>query len=369
MKDTFLSISETAAQNRHAIFRYVLEHAPVSRTEIWKGNSVSRASVTKIIKKLIDDGLIVEAEKVHTEKGRLPSHLRIREDALYMFIFLWETRTLYLVNLLGRIIDRLVLSFPDDKCAPGVFADIVVNGIAQINSVHHIDKDKTVGLGLLLYGQIDFRKQILLYSVAFGWSNINSRDLFRDKFDGEVYIERYANMIAFGEYTHGCAKSCDHILMVEIEKDGIGAAFVTHGDCQHGSNYMYGELGHTKVNSDIICSCGQKGCLEAVVKDRLQRNNGTVDEIILDYLSTSISSIVVFTDPTIVVLGGKLVESLSQADKVSFINMIQSRIINFASRKQTILFEDNEEEAAVNGMCAFMLNAYIDSLESASSEA
>ena len=47
---------------------------------------------------------------------------------------------------------------------------------------------------------------------------------------------------------------------------GVGLAYVAGGEILRGAQGAAGEIGHTHVpgHDDIVCSCGKRGCLQAV---------------------------------------------------------------------------------------------------------
>ena len=360
MKDEFLSHADAAQLNRNIVLHYIKQHGPVSRTDIWEAMRISRASVTQVIRQLQENDLILDSGEPqvnveHLKTGRVPRLLRINEDARKMYIFDWNTRRICLTNLGGTILDSIQLDFPA-KCIPTVFASMVLEGVEALAKRVDVDPDCLLGLGICLPGLIDSRGRRVLYSVELGWRNVDVKCLFQKRFGENVFLERTGNIIALGEYEFGRGKSYHHVLLVLLEEEGIGASVVVHKDCQHGSNYMFGELGHIKLQSDVLCSCGQRGCLEAVVREHMTNNGGVFDDKVMEYIAIGVSTAVNLCDPGIVLLSGKLLRNLDSEREEKLISCIRSKITNEESRALSIILCKNEEMMTVKGMSAYIFN-------------
>lgn len=361
MNVEFLSHADAAIQNRNLILRFVRKHKVVSRTDIWSSMRISRASVTQIIRQMLESGLITESEvenqrKRTSGKGRSPSRtLCLNENSRFMYVFDWNERILCLVNLGGMILESLVLSFPQ-KCDPLIFAEIVLGGVAELRKRRPIDAQAFLGFGMSMPGLIDCRTQTVLNSVELNWRNVDMKSLFASEFGEDIFLEQTANMLALGEYEFGAASNYSHILLVLMEDEGIGTSVIVHGDCQHGSNYMHGELGHIKLPSDIPCSCGQKGCLEAVVRYHLINNGYVIDEEIIGYLSTAIATAVNLYDPGIVLLTGSLVWSLAEDQQRNMIELIRNQVTDGRIRKLDFHICSEGNTMGIKGMTAHIFN-------------
>ena len=361
MDAEFLSHTDAAMLNRNLILRYVRKHRFVSRTDIWSNMRISRASVTQIIRQMQETGLIMEVEtckpvKRTNAKGRSPSrNLCVNEDSRYMYVFDWNERMLCLVNLGGSIIESEKLAFPN-SCDPMIFVEIIMRGINALRQSHPVDPEKLLGFGISMPGLIDCRNQTVLNSVELNWRNVNMKDLFAREFGENVFLEQTANMIALGEYEFGAAKDYNHILLIMMEEEGIGSSVVVRGDCQHGHNYMYGELGHIKLPSDIPCSCGQRGCLEAVVRYHLMNTGNIIDDMIIGYLSTAIATAVNLYDPGIVLLTGKLAWRLSENQLDSMFGRIRNQVTDGHIRELVFQVCPEENHMGIKGMSAYIFN-------------
>jgi glucokinase len=158
------------------------------------------------------------------------------------------------------------------------------------------------------------------------------RKIFGERLGVPVVIDNDANVAAWGERCTGAGEGADDLLMVTIGT-GIGGGIVLGGELYRGGHGMAGEIGHTVVQLDgEPCQCGQRGCWEKYASgtalNRIARDAGfdssemvvaraaENDETALEVMSTftrwmaiGLAGLVNILDPSVVVLGGGLIEA------------------------------------------------------------
>jgi len=102
--------------------------------------------------------------------------------------------------------------------------------------------------------------------VEAAFSNIRNFPLGRelaDRYHCPVFLENDANNCAYGEKLFGHAKNIDDFLWLTVS-NGCGSGIFLNGRLFTGYGGNAGEIGHIRVTDEyLICSCGNKGCLEA----------------------------------------------------------------------------------------------------------
>jgi glucokinase len=83
-----------------------------------------------------------------------------------------------------------------------------------------------------------------------------------------AFLERDTNVAALGEMAFGAARDCLDFIYITVST-GVGGAIITEGRIFHGPDGTAGELGHTPVSMEGVCSCGAIGHLEAFVGGRI----------------------------------------------------------------------------------------------------
>ena len=357
MQTSFLSHADAALRNRNNILHFVKKYGPISRTDIWGKLNISRASVTQVIRQLQENDLIVETGEGESTGGRKPVYIEFNGAARKLYAFDWVSRSLCLMDLSGRILAERTLDFASGL-TPMAFAAAVEREIAQLDTQDLYRPDELLGFGIALPGLIDHCSATVLYSVELGWQNVSLQALFHERFGEHIYLERTGNIMALGANTSGEARGVSHLQLIILSHDGIGASAVIHGDCQHGANYMYGELGHIKMLSDVVCSCGQRGCIEAVVNDLMICSGGVITEQILEYLSIAASTALNISDAGYCILVGSYVDALTPAQKLALSDRIRQKLTGTHLRRIQICFCHDMRRLSLDGICANVFVRY-----------
>lgn len=356
MQNSFLSHADAALRNRNNILRFVREQAPVSRTDIWESMQMSRASVTQVIRQLQENGLILETgEEGESTGGRKPRYLTFCGSARKIYAFDWMSRTLCLMDLDGTVLREETLVF-ENNVSPGAFAQNVKAAVQQMDALHLCPEEEIAGIGLALPGQIDSRTGSVHYSVELGWQNVSLRELFADRFGSNVYLERFGNLMALGEYSQNRTARSTHFQLYILGSDGIGVSTIIHGNCQHGANYMHGELGHIKVPSSTVCSCGQKGCLEAVVHALLQESGGEFTDEVIEHLAIGVSSSINICDADSVLIVGSYPARMTEQQRQTLQQRIRDNVTSQYMRKLSIRYGLHTKELALRGISEYLFD-------------
>jgi predicted NBD/HSP70 family sugar kinase len=81
---------------------------------------------------------------------------------------------------------------------------------------------------------------------------------------GPVLVDNDVNIMALGEHA-SIYPDVEHLVFVKVAT-GIGAGIVSGGRLHRGAQGSAGDLGHVAAphGGDVLCTCGNVGCLEAV---------------------------------------------------------------------------------------------------------
>ena len=222
-------------------------------------------TVSKIIKELIEDGLVLEGDsKERSSKGRpevqlAPNYCRFL--AISIYIISREIKGT-LVNLNGEILELQSVIIPKEA-----------GNLAIINSIQNIleylvkklpGKSQLIGVGTSLPGTVNGEKGKWISSARWPkLSNINLTNLIKE-LNVPLYLSRSLDpeleylLLNNERYRKGGT-------LLFHWGYGIGSAFALDGKVLKSSLGRFGEVGHwqVKINSNKQCRCGSIGCLEA----------------------------------------------------------------------------------------------------------
>ncbi len=183
--------------------------------------------------------------------------------------------TAALANCDGEIVKLLRIQTKREEGAEGGFKAIC----EMMKSL--LDEAKTQGLsvekiGVGFGGPVDFERGIVYLSHHVpGWENFPLRSKLEHCFAIPVTVDNDANAGTLGEWTFGAGKGVNDLLYVNIGT-GIGGGIVSGGKLIRGWRNLAGEIGHMTVKPEgPVCTCGRKGCLEALASGSAIGRKGT----------------------------------------------------------------------------------------------
>jgi glucokinase-like ROK family protein len=203
------------------------------------------------------------------------------------------------------------------------------------------------GIGIGIPGPVDFIMGTPVSPpIMPGWDGYPIKEFLSDHFECPCYVDNDVNIMALGEHAKGLSFEIDNIIYLKVGS-GIGSGIIYDGVLYRGSTGSAGDIGHFDTGTDITCWCGNKGCLEAMAggkaivskaeegartgkSEYLQttlNNHGrlTIQDINLGlqkldpycvelvresgtYIGRVVASIVNFSNPSLIVIGGKVSE-------------------------------------------------------------
>lgn len=120
-----------------------------------------------------------------------------------------------------------------------------------------------IGIGLI--GRIDPFNGLWLEIEPTRCVTVNVCEIVSGKYKVPVAIDNDVRCGLSAEMMFGQGKGKRNFIYMNVGT-GIGAAFLVNGQKMTGEHFNGGEVGHTVpgYESDVLCSCGRHGCVEAV---------------------------------------------------------------------------------------------------------
>ncbi len=251
-------------KNIFKILKIVSEEKKVARKDLAKMIEITPAGVTKITKKLIDRGYLIETDKGDSIGGRPPIMLELNPEKGYIAGICYGPKKItgVLMNLHWEVLWREC-----KKIRSKNKESILEESFEVIDSVlSKAEGTKIMGIGVALNGLVDSEEGISLFSPHYRWRDVPLKRYLEERYNLPVFIDNDVRMMAVAEMEYGAAQGNPSFVMLNIG-EGIGAGIVINNRVFQGGSYSAGEVGHLRVNENgkRFCSCGKKGCLEAEV--------------------------------------------------------------------------------------------------------
>ena len=235
-------------QNRAHVLRLIRQN-PVSRAELARQTGLTRAAVSIIVDKLIEEKLIYEGEEVKSSLGRHPVLLNLNTDAFYAYgvDLTRDGYYLTLCNFKGEIVKKIFSGFLESD-------EATVDAIVKILENY----EKASGIGVSAPGPLDSEEGIILEPPRFEhFKNFNIKRALEEKLKIPVFLEKDTNALALTEKN---LTQKDNFLYL-LADHGLGGALIKDGALFKGARGAGCEIGHVTLNvNGEKCSCGNNGC-------------------------------------------------------------------------------------------------------------
>jgi predicted NBD/HSP70 family sugar kinase len=261
------TVRDLRRENRAAVLWSLYFSRPGSRQDLSAATGLSAASVTNVVRELLQDGIVTEVGSEDSDGGRPRVLLDINPDYGYVIgVDVGETRIrVELFNL--AMTERAKAEYPLDPAEHEV--DVVVRDIAAgLNAVltdGGVDPAAVLGVGIGVPGIVEQGPEVLVYGQTYQWDAVPLERLLRAHTDLPLRFENCAKTMGQAEMWFGAGRGVGNAAVVLIGS-GVGASLISGGSTYHGSTSSAAEWGHTTiVVGGRRCRCGSAGCLEAYV--------------------------------------------------------------------------------------------------------
>jgi len=255
---------QSSIETRSAILDLVRSGGLVSRIELAEQSSLTESTISKIVKSLLMDGLIVESGFGTSTGGKRPVLLELNTQSRYAIgVSLDGSQIVYVVSDLGGKPVHRMAAKGFDRFTPPVVIKRVAVELNRLLRRNGINKSDVIGIGVAGAGRLDKSGGVLRSSLqASEWEEFAIEEALSDASGLPVILDNDANCAALGEFWSGRIPSTRDFASIYMAS-GIGCGTVINGDIYRGASSNVGEIGHVILDvNGPECWCGSRGCLE-----------------------------------------------------------------------------------------------------------
>lgn len=264
--------------NKHAVVDLIrFTSGGISRIELSRQMNLTRAAITTIVADLQSVGLVREVES-HYPSGRRPIVLEINPERGYVIgIDMGATHaTILITDFSARVVRELDAPF-DINDGPTVCLPRVEQLVHQILTEAGLGLKDISAIGAGVPGPVVAGIGVSGPPIMPGWDGYPIRDDLARRFGLPVSLRNDAELGAIGEWAYGAGRGERHLAYIKVGT-GIGAGLLLDGQIYGGANGSAGEIGHVTIDeSGPICTCGNRGCLEALAGGRAIANRAILE--------------------------------------------------------------------------------------------
>src|SRR5687768_4342680 len=216
---------------------------------------------TKILGKLMEEGMVTETGYAASTGGRRPVMYSLKQDVMYvvsvaMDQLVTQIAILDMQNRNVTEIELFELPLTKNPNAPVALAD----KINEIITRSGIPKNKIAGIGIGMPGFVNAVKGINFTFLETEGYTISQ--YISSKIKLPVFIDNDSRLIALAELMFGLARGKKNAMVINVGW-GVGLGMILNGELFRGHNGFAGEFSHIPLFlNNKLCSCGKSGCLE-----------------------------------------------------------------------------------------------------------
>lgn len=253
-----------------------------------------------------------------------------------------------------------------------------------------------LGVGVGIAGLVNTREGTILYCPGLpGWENVPLGTLVASRFGAPVVIDDAVRCMALAEKRYGERRDLDTFLFIYVGR-GVGAGIILDNRIYRGKNGICGEFGHMTVRENgPLCSCGNRGCLEALVSSKAivervrqllladvystlhgegdlslagicsaaDEGDKLANMVIAETeecIGVGVANLINIFDPGIVILAGEVIESFLEPMVEGVRRTVRRRALHAITQKTTISRSCLDGSMAARGAATLMIERFLE---------
>lgn len=326
----FAALSDTA----RAVMVELLVHGPASRADLARRARLSPASLTRIVRMLVEADLVSESDaEARQHFGRPPQPMDVNASVAHLIGIKVSTDRLDIVttDLRARLLTERQKALPatDPRAVTDTIAAVVREEVAR---------DATVcAVGVSLAGPVSPRSEVVHTSPFLGWTEVPLVAMIREQTGLPAIVENDVRALTAAEHWFGAAAGCSDFAVITIGT-GVGCGIVANDRLLDGALGGSGQVGHLPITQwGPLCERGHRGCVRSYLASSsiVEQARAFLRDPTLDYagfldhvergtpgavriadeaaqaLGVLIGTVVTVTGPSLVIVSGEGVELAS----------------------------------------------------------
>lgn len=293
-------LDRVAGAHNAAVLAVARRGETVTRAQLAQELQVTQQAISKILARLIKQGLMVESGTLSTGPGKPVTLYRIAASSRRAVgLHLTHTRVHgVVVDLTGALLERTELEAGRRQPVPELIATLS----RQARALAARGDGELVGVGVGMPGPVAWAEGVYRgTSAPDPWRGAPIRQLLVEELGLPVLVDHDSRAAMVGEAWSQPGRLTNAALV--LVEDGLGAGLSLDGTIVRGAHTHAGEVGHTVVRLDgVPCPCGRRGCAQAEYLAALKAGE---EDLAARILATVVLNLVRLVDVDRVVLGGR----------------------------------------------------------------
>jgi len=248
---------------RNELIKFFYYDNRLTLADLSRRSHKSLPLVTSTVNGLIEDGYIQDNGLAASTGGRRASSFQLNADkqryivAVAVDQMLTQVVIYDLMNNVKVGLQKKELVLHGNPALTETFIDFLKDYISGSG----IPSSQILGIGIGMPGFVSAIKGVNHTFFKLG-GGVTLKDHLTKELGLPVFIDNDSSLIALAEQKFGAGKNLKDVLVVNIGW-GIGLGMIVNGGLFRGHSGYAGEFSHIPLSqSNKMCSCGKRGCLE-----------------------------------------------------------------------------------------------------------
>ncbi|WP_312731811.1 sugar metabolism global transcriptional regulator Mlc [Atlantibacter hermannii] len=258
-------IDQIKQTNAGVVYRLIDQLGPVSRIDLSRLAQLAPASITKIVREMIEAHLVQETEiQEPGSRGRPAVGLMVETEAWhYLSVRINRGEiNLALRDLSSKLVVEEQLALAQQDTTP--LLERIITHIDQFFIRHQQKLERLTAIAITLPGIIDTENGIVHRMPFYDVLEMPLGPALETRTGVPVFIQHDISAWTMAESLFGASRGARDVIQVVIDHN-VGAGVVTDGRLLHAGSSSLVEIGHNQVDPyGKRCYCGNHGCLETI---------------------------------------------------------------------------------------------------------
>jgi predicted NBD/HSP70 family sugar kinase len=368
-----------------AILQLVRSGQAATRADLAAMTGLARSTVAQRVDALLARGLLVSRGDSPSTGGRPATLLAFNDGAgVVLSGDLGATHSRVAVTDLGGTVlaqTRHEIAIAEGPEVVLGWLEATFDGLLDEVGRGH---DAVRGVGVGLPGPVEFATgRPVSPPIMPGWDRYPVGDRLATRYGVPALVDNDVNIMAVGE--HWSTWRHEAFLLFVKMGTGIGSGIVAGGHVHRGADGAAGDIGHIHVpdHDDIVCRCGNRGCLEAFagggamaarlreagldthtsldVVDRVRAGHPVATQLIREAgraVGGVLATCVNMLNPAVIVIGGDLART-DEPLLAGVREVVYRRSLPLATGRLRIVPSRLDDEAGVVGAAVMVIESVL----------
>ncbi|NYI06768.1 ROK family transcriptional regulator [Allostreptomyces psammosilenae] len=254
------------ASSRAAVLDVIRAAGTISRVGLIDATGFTGATISTVVRRLIQDGLVLESGRAESTGGKPRVLLQLNQSSRYAVgVHLDHAGIAYvLTNLGGSVVARTARPGVGAE-EPQAVVDRMSGEVEALIDGAGVERGRVLGLGLVSPGPLTPTSGMRLTPPSMRhWEDFPLDRALSEATGLPVILDNDATAAALGEHWSGLVGQTSTFAALYMGS-GIGAGLMVNGVAYRGASGNAGEIGHICLDVDgPECWCGARGCTEVL---------------------------------------------------------------------------------------------------------